>query len=171
MIKNQETQDLLQKTEEEEEHAGECNAPTGQPPEPSMPPETYLGCMEDQTCDELDALAEAHYFFYQMMEAIFNSEETLLSTDWRLAQSGFSQWKEWLLMRESRVRHLATEDHTRMHESIKNDRKANAYLSALLRSLSSLEMTDRDSVLNTMATHLEVARSDVDLFMDSVTIE
>lgn len=170
MTNNQETQsqDLSQQTEEE---AGECKAPTGQPPEPSMPPETYLGCMEDQTCDELDALAEAHYFFYQMMEAIFDSEETLLSTDWRLAQSGFSQWKEWLLMRESRVRRLANEDHTRMHESIKNDRKANAYLSALLRSLSSLEMTDRDSVLNTMATHLEVARSDIDLFMDSVTIE
>ena len=82
------------------------NASCLQLQEPSSLAETSLDAAEINAHDELAALAEARYFFYQMIDALFDSEDTRLSMDWPLAKAGLSQWQEWLLRREHRVRHL-----------------------------------------------------------------
>lgn len=48
----------------------------------------------------------------------------------------------------------------------KTDRKKTRYLSALLKSLSVLDSTDRDCVLNDMAARLQITRGDVNAFID-----
>lgn len=77
--------------------------------EPQMPTEENMAFIGSTAEEELERLEEAHYLLYQMMEALFDSEETRLSTNWRLAKAGFTQWKDWLLMREARVKRLADE--------------------------------------------------------------
>lgn len=78
--------------------------------EPQMPTEENMAFIGSTAEEELDLLEQAHYLLYQMMEALFDSEETRLSTNWRLAKAGFTQWKDWLLMREARVKRLADKD-------------------------------------------------------------
>ena len=78
---------------------------TSTPPDTSFD-DTSLNGTEDNVQDELAALNEAHYLYYQMIDALFDSEEARLSMDWSLAKAGLSQWQDWLLKREQRVRHL-----------------------------------------------------------------
>lgn len=52
------------------------------------------------------------------------------------------------------------------HELEARHSKTVSYLAALLESFSILEETDRDRVLATMASHLQVTRSDVDQFIN-----
>ena len=100
----------------------QCDQPTFGDPDQKFS-ETFgtnIWCVENNLIDELAALAEAHYFFYQMLEAIFDSHETRAAMDWSLAQSGLVQWKEWLVMREKRLPILADEFYTHISNNLKN---------------------------------------------------
>ena len=83
-----------------------------------MPDDTDrdLWCAEDNVMDEIHALEETYYLFYQFIEALFDSNSTRESTNWTDAKCGLMQWKNWLRFRHRRLGRLAENELSNQRE-------------------------------------------------------